>query len=74
MFALELTAKDNKVTNRYIRDVLNEEGDIIENDIRKRKDKIRSSLRTKLRIYCLVNPDFSVHPIYTSDGIVDDES
>ena len=73
MFALELTAKDNRVTNRYIQDVLNEEGDIIENDMRKRKDKIRSSPRTKLRTYCLVNPDLSVHPIYTSDEIVDDD-
>ena len=73
MFALELTAKDNRVTNRYIQDVLNEEGDIIENDMRKRKDKIRSSHRTKLRTYCLVNPDLSVHPTYTSEEIVDDD-
>ena len=73
MFALEMTQRENVPMHRYITGVLNEAGDIIENDTRSRKERIMSSKRTKATAYRLVNPDLSVHPVYTSNDIVDDD-
>ena len=73
MFALELTQSENKAMYRYISGVLNEAGDIIENDINSRKERIRSSQRTRASTYRVINPELTVHSMYTSNDIVDDD-
>ena len=73
MFALELTQSENKAMYRYISGVLNEAGDIIENDINLRKERIMSSQRTRASTYRVINPELTVHSMYTSNDIVDDD-
>ena len=73
MFALELTERDNASMHRYIQGVLDETGDIIENDFRQRKERLLSSQRTRAVTYCQMNPDLVVHPIYSSSDIVEDD-
>ena len=73
MFALELTRRDNASMHRYLSGILNEVGDIIENDIRLRKEKILASQRTKAVTYREMNPELVVHSIYSSKDIVDDD-
>ena len=72
MFALQITERDNKVMNKYITGVM-EGCDPIDDDIAKRKDGILSSERTKTVTYRQINPTLSVHPIYTSSEIVEDD-
>ena len=43
MFALDLTERENVSMHRYLTGVLGEEGDIVENDMRLRKERIHSS-------------------------------
>ena len=50
-----------------------EEGDIIQNDMTKRKERMLSAVNTKSTTYCSVNPDLSVHSVYCSNIIVDDD-
>ena len=59
--------------HRYIQGVLDETGDIIENDFRQRKEKLFSSQRTRAVTYRQMNPDLVVHPIYSSSDIVEDD-
>ena len=73
MFALELTQQGNPVMNRFIDNIMLEEGDIIQNDMSKRKERMLSAVNTKSTTYCSVNPDLSVHSVYCSDIIVDDD-
>ena len=73
MFALQLTESDNKVLHQYITGVLEEAGDIIENDVAKRKEGISISERTKTVAYRQMNPTLCVHPIYTSKESVEDD-
>ena len=73
MFALELTERDNAPMHRYIQGVLDETGDIIENDFRQRKERLLSSQRTRAVTYRQMNPDLVVHPIYSSSDIVEDD-
>ena len=73
MFALELTEQGNPVMSRYIDSVMMEEGDILKNDLVKRKESMLSAVNTKATTYCNVNPDLSVHSVYGSDVIVDDD-
>ena len=73
MFALDLTERENVSMHRYLAGVLGEEGDIVENDIRLRKERILSSQRTRATTYCQMNPELAVHPIYLSHNVVDDD-
>jgi len=73
MFALKVTEQDNKVMHKYISDILGEVGDIEQNDLNKRKNRIMTSTQTKLSTYQKINPALSVHPVYTSPNIVDDD-
>ena len=73
MFALQLTESDNKVLHKYISGVLEEAGDIIENDVAKRKEDISVSERTKTVTYRQMNPTLCVHPVYTSKETVEDD-
>ena len=59
--------------HRYLTRVLGEAGDIIENDIRLRKERILSSQRPRATIYRQMNPDLVVHPMYYSNDIIDDD-
>ena len=49
MFALDLTERDNPIMQRYILGVLNEDGDIVQNDISLRKERLLSSQHTRAR-------------------------
>ena len=73
MFTLDLTERENVSMHRYLSGVLGEEGDIVENDIRLRKERIQSSQRTRATTYCQMNPELAVHPIYSSNDAVDDD-
>ena len=73
MFALELTQQNNPVMNRYIDSVMEEGGDIVKNDMLKRKENLLSAVNTKATTYCNINPDLSVHSVYCTDGIVEDD-
>ena len=57
----------------YLIGILGEAGDIIENDIRLRKERILSSQRTRATIYRQMNPELVVHPMYYSNDIIDDD-
>ena len=72
MFALGMTRGENQVMHRYITQVM-EEGNILENDATRRKERIMSSENTKPTTYRMINPHLSLHPIYSSDDIVDDD-
>ena len=74
MFALDLTERENVHMHRYLTGVL-EEGDIVDNDIRRRKDKIMSSQCTRATTYREINAELTVHSIYSSNSnnIVDDD-
>ena len=73
MFALDLTERENVSMHRYLTGVLGEAGDIVENDIRLRKERILSSQRTRATIYRQMNPELVVHPMYYSNDIIDDD-
>ena len=74
MFALDLTERENVSMHRYLTGVLGEAGDIVENDIRLRKERILLSQRTRARTYCQMNPELAVHPMYySSSDIIDDD-
>ena len=72
MFALQVTKRDNKEMDKYISGVM-DGGDPVDTDISKRKDGIMSSERTKTVTYRQINPTLSVHPVYTSNEIVEDD-
>ena len=62
------------ILSQYLDSVMEEERDIVQNDIEKRKERMMSSASTKIMSYCNTNPpDLSVHPVYYSDAIVDDD-
>ena len=72
IFALHLTRSDNPVMTKYIDTLLNEQGDIIEMDITRRKERIKSSERSKMVSYRNINPTFEIHSIYKPGLIVED--
>ena len=43
MFALDITERDNPTMQRYLSGVLCEDGDIVQNDISRRKERLLSS-------------------------------
>ena len=72
MFALDITERDNPTMQRYLSGVLCEDGDIVQNDISRRKERLLSSQRTRAMTYCAMNPELSVHSIYTSCDVFAD--
>ena len=52
MFALDLTERDNPIMQRYILGVLNEDGDIVQNDISLRKERLLSSTHPRKNLLC----------------------
>ena len=73
MFALDLTERENGFMHRYVTGLLDEPGDIVENDLRLRKERIQTSQRTRAMTYCQMNPELVVHPMYLSKDIIDDD-
>ena len=73
MFALRLTERDNKVLWRYVSSVMNGEGDPIVVDLDRRKEGIMSSEQTKTVTYRQINPTLSVHPMYSSEEVLEDD-
>ena len=59
--------------DRYITELLNESGDIAEQDMSMIKARVMASKRTKSITYRSINPDISIHSIYTSETIVEDD-
>ena len=72
MFALDITERDNPTMQRYLSGVLCEDGDIVQNDISRRKERLLSSQRTRAMTYCAMNPELSVHSMYTSCDVFAD--
>ena len=72
MFALDITERDNPTMQRYLSGVLCEDGDSVQNDISRRKERLLSSQRTRAMTYCAMNPDLSVHTMYTSCDVFAD--
>ena len=64
MFALDMTHRENPAMSRYIKALLNETGDILENDKQHRIEKMKASKQTKMMTYRSLNPTFELHPIY----------
>ena len=59
--------------HRYLTGVLGEPGDVVENDVRLRKERIQASQRTLATTYCQMNLELVVHPMYHSKDIIDDD-
>ena len=72
MYALELTRTDNPKLSQYIDSLLNDGRKIIEKDMSNRIECAKKSKRTKMKTYCVINPNFDIHPIYTNKNAVDD--
>ena len=51
---------------------MNEKGDIIELDKSQRIEMIKSSTRSKMLTYRMINPSFEIHPIYKSGLYIED--
>ena len=73
IFALSLTERENVSMHRYISGVLEESGDIVENDVMARKERIQASPRTRAMTYRQMNPELVVHPMYHSKDVVEDD-
>ena len=73
MFALEMTEQENIVMHRHIQNLLTTPDNILETNISAVKERIMPSQKTKAITYRELNPDLSIHPVYTGKTIVDDD-
>ena len=64
IFALDLTNLDNHVMAQYINTLLSENANIINEDLRRRRERIEVSESSKMVTYRQFNPGLIVHPIY----------
>lgn len=67
-FVLEMTRKENKVMMGHLTEIV-ETLDNIDNDRRKMVEMIQAKEGTRYRTYQAINPDMSVHPLYTSNAL-----
>ena len=71
MFALEITEQENIVMHRHIQNLLTTPDNILETNISAVKERIMSSQKAKAITYRELNPDLSIHPVYTGKTIDD---
>lgn len=72
MHSINITHSDNPVLSQYINSLLQHEGDFIDIDMKKRKERVLKSKATKLVTYRSINPTLEIHPIYKGKSKVDD--
>ena len=62
---VQLLKKENQVMYSHLSEIM-EKGDHIESDRRDMIHKLQSKEGTRYKTYLAINPDLSVHPLYTS--------
>ena len=72
MFAYKLCDGANTPCARYIRKLINSPGNFVADDIDTIKNRIRASQRTKFKTYLELNPELSVHSMYSCSPYVND--
>lgn len=65
-YVMKLCFDNNTPSSRYIRDIIDNDIDDIAQSLEKLKNEISMSDSNRILVYKSINPDLSVHPIYSS--------